>query len=219
MRNQWFIWALVAAVGVFVLFIFNYQGKQESVSLSDIFPDQDKKDSGIEYEFVNTPVKETSPSAVQTASQVSQSIPQATEQNVSQVPAAALTQPASATPPEAQMAQSKLTAVKTNVTPKTIAFGKVEQPETKVETEANNLSKTSYTIQVASYPDRRSAEIALKGIQAAGQPAYMIARDLGAKGTWYRIYVGKYEKKHEANSKLSELKPKYQNSFIISPKE
>ncbi len=243
MRNQWFIWVLVAAVGVFVLFIFNYQRKADSVALTEIFPDQ-SKDQDVEYEFVDSK-KEAVPAqvsvavnpqpAVKATPQVAQ-VPSQTVSPTQTVPAESSTN----TPSLASAAQANVsvtTVAKKNAGPKKIDFGKVESnAEPRIESKSRTSSRVanipstvskssnlssrknvSYTIQVASYNDRQSAEVALRGFQATGQQAYIGTRDLGAKGTKYRIYIGQYQTKSEANEKLSELKPKYQGSFVIAP--
>src|SRR5438552_8069510 len=77
MGRQWFMWILIAIIGVSVLVILNYQDKKDSVSLSDIFPEQDKtaKKENIEYEFVDTP-KSTVPSEAPAIAQPNLPTPQ-----------------------------------------------------------------------------------------------------------------------------------------------
>ena len=244
MRNQWFIWILVAGVGVFVLFVFNYQSKQDSISLTEIFPDQ--KDSDIEYEFVKDGTKEAVPAKTQAMAQPAQpaqpkvqlptqSVDQVTSQpqaqSQTQIASAAKTAPsATAAAPVKRVRQfgkvNEWTTISEEPAP-AVKVARAQTParvESPAQTESARAASPSprgnvpYTIQISSYNDRQSAEVALKGIQAAGYPAYIGARDLGAKGTKYRIYVGKYQSKAEADQSLSQLKGKYRDSFIISPK-
>ena len=86
--------------------------------------------------------------------------------------------------------------------------------------QANQLSHPTipFTIQVASFKDRAKADLALTGVKAAGYPAYLVEADLKEKGTWYRIYVGNFASKSQANEFLSQLKPTYKDSFVVSPK-
>jgi cell division septation protein DedD len=238
MRNQWFIWLLVAGVGIFVLFLFNYQNKEDSISLSEIFPDQNKGKAdtdNIEYEFVNEPKAKPAQPAPAKPTQPPVKQVQAPVAEEPQPVATAPSKPAA--PALAQAPQPQAVSPKIAEKPKTIAFGKVNpyesQPESPVQvakakpapqttqsrpqTQAPAARKGAYTIQIASYLDRRSAEVALKGIQAAGQPAYIASKDLGGgKGTRYRIYIGQYDTKTQANEKLSEVKTKYPGSFVIA---
>jgi cell division septation protein DedD len=239
MRGQWFIWALAAAVGIFVLVIFNYQGQQDSVSLTEIFPDQsgeEDKTENIEYEFVDAPQEpaevevpavaeppvKVAPKPVERRPEVAaHSVTPARSQPVSppisQPPAAVARttspQTVPAKPVPARTVPAAQSASPARVTPSPAPAAQSAPTEV---IPADSLN-TAFTIQVASFKDLPSAEVALKGIKAAGHPAYIVSKDLGAKGTYFRIYVGKYDTKEEANQKLSELKPKYDSSFIISP--
>lgn len=77
---------------------------------------------------------------------------------------------------------------------------------------------TAYTVQIASFKDKKRADEALVGIKAKVPSAYMASRDLGEKGIWYRIYAGQFEQRSEAEVTLSDIKQNYDSSFIISPK-
>ena len=80
------------------------------------------------------------------------------------------------------------------------------------------FTQVPFTIQVSSYKERKRAEMALQGMKAAGYPAYISEKNLGSKGTWYRIYVGKFDTKVQADEYLSKVKEEYKDCFIISPK-
>ena len=75
----------------------------------------------------------------------------------------------------------------------------------------------AYTIQIASFKDKKRAEEALVKIRAKVPSAYIASRDLGAKGVWYRIYAGQFNARHEAEVSLNSIKQNYDSSFIISP--
>lgn len=90
-------------------------------------------------------------------------------------------------------------------------------PATTSTASVNTLSNVPFTIQVGSYKEKNRAEMALKGMKAAGYPAYIARKDLGSKGVWYRIYVGSFDTKVQAGEYLSQISSKYKNSFIISP--
>jgi cell division septation protein DedD len=80
------------------------------------------------------------------------------------------------------------------------------------------VKTAAYTIQIASFKDKKRAEEALVGIQAKVPSAYIASRDLGEKGVWYRIYAGQFERQNDAEVTLSDIKQNYDSSFIISPK-
>jgi len=52
MKNQWLIWVFVLSVVVVVLFALNYQGANEVISLSELFPEDEQRTTQIEYEFI-----------------------------------------------------------------------------------------------------------------------------------------------------------------------
>ncbi len=77
----------------------------------------------------------------------------------------------------------------------------------------------NYTVQIASFKDRKKAESALEKIQGKVASAYISSQDLGAKGVWYRVYAGQFELKSAAEVALIDIKKSYDSSFIISPKK
>jgi len=125
---------------------------------------------------------------------------------------------------ESQTAKTQSEPAKAEaVQPEEIAKAPDEQPlgeEAMVQETVvtPNFLQVPFTIQVASYKKREAAQLALKGMQAAGYPAHIISRDLGEKGVWYRIYIGTFDTKNEAIQFLTNLKKDFKNSFIISPK-
>ncbi len=76
----------------------------------------------------------------------------------------------------------------------------------------------AYTVQIASFKNKKRAEEALVNIKGKVPSAYMASRDLGEKGTWYRIYAGHFDQRSEAEVTLSDIKQNFDGSFIISPK-
>ncbi len=69
-------------------------------------------------------------------------------------------------------------------------------------------SKIRYTIQVAAYPDRGMAEDEVRGMKRRGYAAFVVASNLGDKGTWYRVRVGSFANKQAADKLAGELKAK-----------
>lgn len=206
MKNQWWVWVFVIAIVGVVLFAFNYTGNKESVPLSEIFPEQQSGDaSKIEYEFVENKGKDAASTDAQATTQ----------------PGAAETAAAAGTAPSATGKESK-PAVQPAPSATVPTVAKTEPASAPKQVASSpvksNFSDIPFTIQVSSHKNREQAEIALKGITAAGYPAQIVEINLGDKGKWYRIYVGNFQTKEQANSYLANLKPTYKDSFIISPK-
>ena len=71
------------------------------------------------------------------------------------------------------------------------------------------------TIQVHSFQDQAKAQKALDDLRKQGFSAEIIKRDLKEKGIWYRVCVGEFETKKQAEAQLAKLKEKYKDSFVI----
>jgi cell division septation protein DedD len=70
-----------------------------------------------------------------------------------------------------------------------------------------------YTVQVASYRDKKEAEAAQTKMAAKGVAAYLVESKLQDKGVWYRLRVGKNLSKPEAE----ELAGKSEEGAIVLP--
>jgi cell division septation protein DedD len=99
-------------------------------------------------------------------------------------------------------------AQKTSVTPTT----------TIPATREIKIENAPFTIQVGSFKTRAAAETSLKRVLEKGYEGYVVSKDLGAQGTWHRIYVGTFQTRSQAEQGLTKIKADYPSSFIISPK-
>ena len=77
-------------------------------------------------------------------------------------------------------------------------------------------SKKLLTIQVHSFQDQAKAQKAADDLRKDGFTADIIKRDLKEKGIWYRVCVGEFETKQQAEEKLTKLMGKYKFSFVIA---
>jgi cell division septation protein DedD len=59
-------------------------------------------------------------------------------------------------------------------------------------------ARLRYTIQVASHPDRQTAEDDVKRMKQSGFAAFIVQSELRGKGTWYRVRVGSFASRDEA---------------------
>ena len=64
---------------------------------------------------------------------------------------------------------------------------------------------TIYSVQVASSQRREDAERLVRRFGANGFQAYIMEADLGAKGVWYRVRVGNFVKRDQADEFKKEL--------------
>ncbi len=67
-------------------------------------------------------------------------------------------------------------------------------------------SEGRYTVQVASFPDKASAEEMEMRFKAKRYPAYTEEVKIPGKGTWYRVKIGKFTTESEANRYGNDMK-------------
>lgn len=191
MKNQWPIWVLVIGVVIIVLFAFNYHGQKDFIPLSEIFPDEKSETApDIQYEFMNAATQGTQDLAA---------VPQESSQDLS-VKTEAVMPKAPVASPAAPAPQGAPAALEPATPP------------------AGTPVKTLYTIQVASSKNKAGAETTLNAVKAKGYPAFLAQKDLGQKGMWYRVYVGNFQTRKEAEAYLPKVRQDYKDSFIITPK-
>ncbi|MCA9405283.1 MAG: SPOR domain-containing protein [Candidatus Omnitrophica bacterium] len=200
MKNSWLIWVFIAGVVITVLVAFNYQGSNnETVPLSEIFPEEQSYPVAADYEFADeTPDQVAETTAPTEVRKVQTAAETATEEKTQEI-AKATTQ---ATTPTTKAVTEEAASTTTN-------------KNTTVPT-VTDLKKIPYTIQAASFKDKASAEEVATKMREKGYLAFVVGRDLGAKGTWYRVYVGEFNTKTEADTSLTEVKKDYKDSFVIS---
>jgi len=73
-----------------------------------------------------------------------------------------------------------------------------------------------FAIQVASFRKKKRALEFVESLKKDNYLAYIVAKNLGDKGTWYRVRIGNFSSKSDADSVLKEVKTKYLQSFITS---
>lgn len=81
------------------------------------------------------------------------------------------------------------------------------KPAPAVKTEAKPVSSGSYyALQVAAFKDKAQAETELKKFESKGLKGKIRTVDLGPeKGTWTRVYIGRYETAEKAKAAQGEL--------------
>jgi len=73
-----------------------------------------------------------------------------------------------------------------------------------------------FTIQVASFQTKDKAQKTLEKMLQENNDAFILSKSLKDKGTWYRVYVGKFDTKAQAEQFLTGFKKNYPGSFVIS---
>ena len=187
MKKSWLTLILVVVIVVVGIVVFNYQAKKQSVSLSEIFPDEGASPSDVEYEFIKKDDGSQQMPAVTTTS----------------------TSPTTASKTQASQTAPAMTAQGT-VSKQTAQTAPVMAKETVTS------SKLPFSIQIGSFKEEKKAQQALQELQKKQYSgAFVLQRDLKDKGMWYRVYIGQFETKSAAENSLTQVKNDYKDSFIV----
>jgi DedD protein len=93
----------------------------------------------------------------------------------------------------------------------------VRQPEGKPEPgKALEDESKSLTVQVASVRNAQDADRLVEKLQKAGYPAYRAIGKVPGKGIWYRVRVGQYTTRSEAQKILEQLKKDGQKPILVN---
>ncbi len=89
------------------------------------------------------------------------------------------------------------------------------------ESKPETISKTditikNLTIQVASFKDPNVADEMVEELKKKGYPAYRSLGKIPGKGIWYRVRIGYFSTKSEADSMLKMLKKDRLNAILVN---
>ena len=93
----------------------------------------------------------------------------------------------------------------------------VKQPDenkTKIE---EKPADSLWAVQVASMKDFAAADKMVQELKQKGYPAYRFGANIPNKGVWYRIRVGPFRDKSDAEKKLVRLKNDNFSAILVSP--
>lgn len=90
------------------------------------------------------------------------------------------------------------------------AFIPFPSPQADVE-----VKEKPFAIQVFSFRDKEKARTAQEKLEGEGYTAYVITGDLEGNPI-YRVWVGEFSTKGEAESFLAQIKEVYEDAFIVS---
>jgi len=98
-------------------------------------------------------------------------------------------------------------------------FAKVEEPKILAVPE-QKLPVGGYTVNVGSFREKVWAVQLIKELEGKGYRAFIEETVIPKKGTWYRVAVGQFSSRREAQSFAQELKEREgKNSFVRKLKE
>lgn len=77
-------------------------------------------------------------------------------------------------------------------------------------------SRKKLTIQVASLKDAQAADKMVDKYKKKGYPAYRVTGKVSGKGVWYRVRIGYYENRTDAESTLNRLKREKVKAILVN---
>ena len=197
MRDQGILSLLIIGTIALILFVFNFPGSEQAVPFNRIFPDDTQQE-----------VRPPAPKSF--------IVPRCPEPRRNWFPKISFP---NFLKPSAQVSSVKKENVvpeKLNVpTPKSEIPAKVSIVVPVSDLTKGERENKNFAIQVVSYKNQEQAQEVLKSIQTQGHPAYIISRDLGASGIRYRIYVGRFVTREEAENYLPKMTELYRDSFVV----
>ncbi len=89
------------------------------------------------------------------------------------------------------------------------------QPRASTKKAMTPGAGSGYTVQVASLKDQAAAAKMAAALAARGLEAYQIKVDLGPKGTWYRVRVGRFGDLKAARKMVERLKKMHYSAMVV----
>lgn len=225
-KNGWLFWVFIIGVVVTVFISFNYEGNKTVVPLSEIFP-EDQELAQVEYEYVDKDVEKP-------AATVQQKQTSAKSTTTAKAPVIAKTDTKTETRSVSAVETAKKENTKLTFTTSTATSSPLDSLKSAVADVPEVIAKAAdnvataanppkpqagdFSIQVASFKQEQSAQQELEKLLKKEFPAFVESRDLADKGTWYRVYVGRFESKQKAGEYLKNVQASYKDSFIIKLK-
>jgi len=163
---------------------------------------EERKIAKQEEPLVRIPVKPESGAASGAAAQKRDEV--SFNESVAKAPAAALAQEKS---PAAKIAKAEAPAPKPEKKPAKVAAAEApKKTETVANPEATDQGKI-WRAQINAFPDERSAKLLVDRLKNKGYNAYVSEVQNRGK-TWYRVSVGRYNSREEAEKIVEALKTK-----------
>lgn len=127
--------------------------------------------------------------------------------------AGSVQQPAPAVQPVQSIESAKIQQKETSL-PKT-TINTESKPEAKVETKPEtdsgaikikSAANSQYSIQIGSYPNMNEASEKVQEWRAKGYPSFMMIADIPDRGRWYRVRIGGFAAKEDAQGYLEKFR-------------
>jgi len=95
----------------------------------------------------------------------------------------------------------------------------VKKLPAQIKAKSSSSATGLYSIQVASFKEKSKADEKAGQVKKNGFQAEVVGINIEGKGTYYRVYIGRYNSMQQANAKLPAVSKKYKGSFVIKRKK
>lgn len=89
-------------------------------------------------------------------------------------------------------------------------------PTPKPAAASKPAAKGRFAIQVGAFKDAGSAEVLVKRLRGKGHAAYHLRTKVPGKGVWYRVRVGAYDSRSDAEASLARLNGKQIKGMVVA---
>ena len=119
-------------------------------------------------------------------------------------------------PPDKPLPENIESETKKTVKPKKSTLEKTPKVANTGSVNSKVSKSKPFTIQVASLRDPKAADRMVTELKKKGFPAYRRKAEISGHGIWYRVRVGAYMSKEEANSTLGKLNKNQMKGMVVS---
>jgi cell division septation protein DedD len=110
------------------------------------------------------------------------------------------------------------------VEPTTLSQSKLDSGTSSKQETSIGDARGQFSLQAAAFPEESGAAQFAEKLKHAGLPSYVVSADVGKRGTWYRVRVGRFEsaeaaKRYAADAQLRSKASGVSLQLIVCPYE
>jgi cell division septation protein DedD len=110
------------------------------------------------------------------------------------------------------------------VEPTTVSQSKLDAGTSSKQENSIGDARGQFSLQAAAFPEESGAAEFAQKLKRAGLPSYVVSANVGKRGTWYRVRVGRFEsaeaaKRYAADAQLRSKASGVSLQLIVCPYE
>jgi cell division septation protein DedD len=111
-----------------------------------------------------------------------------------------------------------------SVAPATVSQSKLDAGTSSKQENSIGDARGQFSLQAAAFPEESGAAEFAQKLKRAGLPSYVVSANVGKRGTWYRVRVGRFEsaeaaKRYAADAQLRSKPSGISLQLIVCPYE